>query len=287
MPVEVWPIVTVGGKDYYQVEGLTRIEVDPQGNVYYLIKTPDGGVGAVGPLVKGDPGKHTKFQTGPQDLTVLAYNDPAPASYEVIEVTPGSDTVSQVVKIATALHEGPPGPQGDTVLNPADFTDPLPGKGIVVNPANNGFVLQTPKVGDRHFPATIANIASGNATATLAQVSIPAQGFDWRPQVHASCEITGTGLDVKVDLIARLGTTGISNPETAGNVVGRGLGSAGLNSTPVMIPGPESGAAADVDKVLASNTAVIYLRAERQTGADYFTTLGSRTRFWVKVDPIP
>lgn len=294
MPTAVWPVVDYNGDDYYEVPGFTLVSIDPTGDIYFLVKTPDGGLGSVGPLVKGDGGKHTEFQET-VSLTVLAFDDPAPATADVVEITPGDDDTSQVVQLALALHEGPPGVDGDTVLTVGDFDDVAAGKAIVVNGAEDGFELATQKVGDRYFPATIASTASGNATKTLAQVSIPAQDFDWRPEAHASCEVEGTGPDVKVDLLARLGTTGISSPETAGNIVGRALGrtvGAELVDTPVMIPGPDSGAAADHDKVLAGNAAVVYLRAERQTGADYFTTVGgtgtsARTRFWVKVNAIP
>lgn len=288
MPSEVWPIVTFNGKQCYVVEGFTLIEVDPQGDTYFLVKTPEGGVGAVGPLVKGDPGKHTIIMEE-IDYTFLDADDVTPDSAEFVEITPGDDNTSQVVQLKITVHRGPDGAPGDTVLDVNDFeTDPIAGMVITVNSTGDGFDLSSPKIGDRYFPASIANVPSGQSTYTLAQVSIPGQLFDWRPEVHGSCEITGTGPDVKVDLVARLGTTGISNAEIAGNEVGRGFGVAGqYPPTPVFIPGPPTGSSNTFDRVLAGAPAIIYFRTERQTGIDTYTTSASRTRLWVKVNAIP
>src|ERR1700754_2522611 len=117
-----------------------------------FIGTPTGGLMAAGPLVKGDKGKHTEFQVGPQDVIALAHDDPTPMSVEVIEVTPGSDTVSQVVRLQVALHEGAPGEDGNTVLDPGDFDGALPGYGIYLNPDGTAFIVAAPKVGDVYYP---------------------------------------------------------------------------------------------------------------------------------------
>ena len=143
-------------------------------------------------------------------------------------------------------------------------------------------MFTSPKVGDRYIPASINNTPSGNPTYTLCVVSLPAQNFDWRPVVDGWCVVTGTGPNVSVDLVARL------NSELGGNEVGRGPGIAGVNPPPhIMVTGPPTGSAPDYDKVSAGYPALIYFRAERQSGSDYFTTTEARTRFRVKVDPVP
>ena len=80
MPVEPYSTIVVDGKEYWEVDVKARIakESDPDAEVLILVATPQGGAANLGPLVKGDPGKHTLFQTT-VDLTPLAHDDPTPA----------------------------------------------------------------------------------------------------------------------------------------------------------------------------------------------------------------
>lgn len=286
MPEEVWPIVTFGGKDYYQVDSVTLIDIDPDGLTYFLVGTPQGGIGAVGPLIMGDPGKHTEFQTGPQDFTPLAWDDPTAASLSIVEVTPGSDTVSQVVKLAAALHEGAPGADGTTSLDLGSVDGTAAAKKIpVLNSAADGLEWQTQKVGDRYYPASYNDVASGNPTATLGQRVVGPFDVDVRIEVQGQAIITPTSSDVAVDLLARL------NNATTGNVIGRGLGVANQSSTHNLGTGvlaaDATAGGADYDKVAAGATVTIYFRAERTAGSGTFTSQASRTWFWVKANPIP
>lgn len=286
MPTEPWPIVTVAGKDYYQVQTLTRIEVDPEGQVYYLIGTPQGGAGSVGPLVQGDPGKHTEFQET-VDFTALAWDDPTPASASVIEVTPGSDTVSQVVKLAVALHEGEPGADGVTSISLASITGTAAYKKIPqVNSAATGFEYTSQKAGDVYRPASIVNTPSGNSGFTLCSVGVAAQPFDWRPQVSGYTVVTEDGgNNVRVDLLARL-QVGATSAETSGNIVGRCPGVASTERL-VFSEGVPPGSADGYDRVPSGSAATVYMRCERQSGTNWFTTSAATTRFSVRVQPVP
>lgn len=282
MPVEPYPTVTIGGTEYWEVDVKARVakESDPNSRVFFFFATPAGGAANLGPLVKGDPGKHTEFQTA-VDFTSLAYGDPTPASASIVEVTPGGDTVSQVVKLALALHEGPPGEPGDTVLDPEDYSEtPVYGQQLAVNSATDAFELITPKVGEFYWPAVVNNTPSGNANYTLGSVSTPAFGFDCRIIPFGYTIITGTGANVAVDFIARL------NGETAGNIIGRCPGLAGATDRLTMVPGPVAGADNGINRVLAGNTSTTYFRVERQSGSDTYTTSATTTRFGVMMLPI-
>jgi hypothetical protein len=103
--------------------------------------------------------------------------------------------------------------------------------------------------------------------------------FDWRPIVSGYCVVTGTGTNVKTDLIARINSIG-------GNDIGR---CPGITSTErlTLSSGPPAGSADAWDRILAGTTATIYLRVERQSGSDTFTTSNTTTRFRVKADPVP
>lgn len=284
---DVWPTVVFNGKEYWQVESMTLLEKDPAGGVLYLVGVPSGSNGSVGPLVRGENGLPPILHPD-EIVTEIEWDDPTPVSSTWQMVDPGNEVNGPIYQRTTLQRKGPPGEPGDTVLDPSDYDNPLGGQILVVSTDGTQFVGGFQKVGDRYIPATLNQTGGGQATFTLGSVVIPPQPSDWRPECHAAAEITGTGPDVSVDLIARLGTNGILNPETAGNVVGRAMGSRG-QYPPIhtMVPGPPAGSADGYDRVLAGNNAVIYLRAERQSGADSFITTAARTLFWVKVNPIP
>jgi hypothetical protein len=157
--------------------------------------------------------------------------------------------------------------------------------GSVATTKTSGYEYVTQKAGDEYWPASILSTPSGNSAYTLCQVSIPAQPWAWRPQVSGWCVVTGTGADVQVDLIARLNTEG------AGNEMGRGRGKIGLNadaSPTVLVSGPPSGSTSSYNKIEAGvGPTAIYFRAERQSGSATFTTVGSASRFSVRVCPVP
>lgn len=268
MAEEVWPRVTFGGKEFWQVESTTLIEVDPAGQTYFLVGTPQGGVGNVGPLVKGDPGKHTEFQTV-IDFTPLAHDDPTPSSASVVEVVPGDDNTSQVVKLALALHEGEPGQDGTTSIDLDALGGTVAaGRPLVVNAAADGIDAVAPWVGGMHWPASLSNAPGGtSSTFTIGTITVAAGTYlrDWRPLIAAGCHVTGSSADLRVDLVARLGAS--NGPE-----IGRCSGLVGAADRLVLISGPEAGAADSVNRVAAGAAATIYLVAEKQSGTATFAT---------------
>ena len=284
MPTTTWNIVEIDGKDWLVMD-VAKFKVpldwDPSSNMFFAVAVPDGGLGSLPVLAQGDPGVTPDIDTV-VDLDPLDWDDATPASAGFTETSPN------VYRLDLALHEGAPGADGTSELDPDAYGTPVHKKQLQVNATADGFEYITPKVGDRHGPASINNTPSGNAAYTLCSVSVAAQDFDWRPHVEGYCVITGTGADVRVDLLARL-QVGAVSAETSGNIVGRAVQAvAGQNPpTHVLSAGPHAGAADSYDKVPAGETAVIYLRAERQSGGDTFTTSNSTTRFNVWVEPVP
>ena len=278
MPTETWNVTTIDGKQYLVVDvAKFRIPLDwdPSSNMFFAVSYPDGGIGNFTALAKGDTGDVPTLNL-PITLTELAPDDSTPASASFTEVSPDTYTMS------LALHRGAKGDNGDTVLLPNDYGTGQVGDYLVVNSATDAFDLTPQRVGDRYTPATILSTPSGNAAYTLCTVAIPAQRFSWRPQVEGFCEITGTGTDVKVDLVARLDSA------TAGNIVGRATQRAGqYPATHTLSSTPPAGSAAGYDVVAAGNSAVIYLRAERVSGSATFTTSNTTTGFSVTCAPVP
>jgi hypothetical protein len=244
--------------------------------VFVALAVPTGGILNYPALVKGDDGD-TPVLDNTVNLTVLEWDDVTPDFASLSEPTPN------VYELNMSTRKGPPGADGDTVLDITDFTDPSPGKVIAVDDANTGFELQAQKVGDSFWPAAIVNTPSGNPAYTLCSVGIDPQPFDWRPEVSGWCVVTGTGADVAVDLLARL------DDAAAGNIVGQAYDRTGGISPPthVLVDGPPTGSADGYNRVAAGAAATIYLRAERRSGTETFTTSNTTTRFRVKVNPVP
>lgn len=294
MPTTNWNTATINGQQYLVIDVASfriPLDFDPSSNMFIAVAAPSGGVGNFPALVKGDPGD-TPTINPVINFTALATGDSTPdsASWTLVG--------SNEYQLNLALHDGPQGaPGGTAVMSGSDVSgsgSATPGQILVVNPAANGFVYASQRVGDRYVPASIASCPSGNAAYTLCSVPIPAQPFDWRPDIRGSVPISPTGLNVTVDLIARLSNTNTDGGETTGNEVGRAIGlPAGswlTGPTPYtlsMETGPPPGSSDTYDRVPKGQTATVFLRIERQTGSDTFTTAGATSRFGVRVQPCP
>lgn len=282
MPVTNWTSTVIDGKEYLVIDvAKFRIPMDwdPSSSMFIAVAAPDGGLGSFPGLVQGDPGPAPVIDTA-INFTALASGDPTPDSASWTAL--GSNTY----KLNLALHQGPQGDTSSFNLSDADDVSgtPVTGDIIVVNETANGYEYLAQKAGDEYWPALIQNTPTGNSAYTLCQVSIPPQPWAYRPQVSGWCVVTGTGADVRVDLIARL------DDQAAGKVLGRGRGAIGQNtagSPTVLVSGPPSGSPADYNKIEAGEAATIFLRAERQAGSNTFSTVGSATQFSVRVCPVP
>lgn len=284
MPVEPYSTIVIDGVEYWEVDVKARIakESDPDAEVLILVATPQGGAANLGPLVKGDPGKHTIIDSA-INLTALEPDDASADSASFTITTPGSDTVSQVVKLNLALHKGVPGDDGTTAIDLDSIDgDRAVGKTIVVNPENDGFAYAPPPVGGMHWPATINAATNATAGVLLGTITVASNTYlrDWRPRINASCIITGSTADVQVDLVARLGAED-------GPVIGRGYGVNGTADKLVVTSGPDAGASTNVNKVTAGATATIYLRAEKQSGTATYSTAVGTTRFSIEAIQVP
>jgi hypothetical protein len=278
LSVTTWNTTTIDGVQFLVVDVAKfriPLEWDPSSNMFIAVCSPDGGYGNIPALLKGDKGDTPVFDSE-IDLTVLDFDDPTADAASLTYLG------SNIYQAALTIHKGPQGDDGAAVLDPDDYGTPVAEYILIVNPTADGFVYQAQKVGDRFVPASINSTAAGNPTFTLASVSIPAQPFDWRPEVSGQAIITGTGANVTVDLLARLDNA------TSGNIVGRACGIAGQAArNQVLTAGPPAGSADSYDRVAANASAVVYFRAERQSGTDTFTTSSATTTFKVRVCPVP
>lgn len=282
MPTTEWYQTTFRGKRYLVIEtAQLRIPLDwdPSSGVFIAVGMPLGGFANIPALVKGDQGFAPTILPA-VDFTALEYLDPSPDSATLVEISPATNVAGAVYQLTLALHKGSPGDDGESTLDPSSFGSPLPGQILVVNDTSDGFNLAAQLCGDSFYPAALNSTAANAYTNTLGIVPIPAQLFDIRLEVVGNTIVSPTGSDVRVDLIARLGST-------SGNDIGRAFGIAGATERLSICSAPPPGSADSWSRVAAGTAVNVYLRTEQQAGTNTYTTSSSTTRLGVKVNPIP
>jgi len=288
--VATWNETTIDGIDYWVIDTAKfRIPKnwDPTSQMFIAVGVPDGGVGFFQAVAEGQPGTTPNID-GAINFTPLAPTDPT------ADFASFTETAPNLYRLNLGLHTGQKGDDGDTIIDVNDYGTPVFDRMLRVKADLSGFELVARKVGDRYYPGSINNAPSGNPGYTLCSVSIPAQNFDWRPHVEGFTIFTGTGSNLVVDLVARLQVGGVS-AETSGNIVAQcpGVGelsaSTHIHPTHVLadVGGPLASINDTFDKVPAGSTAVIYLRGERRSGLETFTTSNATTGCKVRVCPIP
>lgn len=285
MAVIQWNQTIIDGKEYLVIDvAKFRIPLDwdPSSNMFIAVAVPDGGIGNFPALVKGDAGDTPQLDTA-INFTALEWDDPTPEFASLTETSPN------IYKLNLGLRNGIPGPEGTmTILGASDLTGtPAAKKTFVVNATGDGVEVVSQKIGNRYLPATIEPAPTGNAAFTLCPIGIEAQAHDCLVRVDGQCIVTPTGSDFRGDLIARLSTTGIVNGETAGPEVARGFGLPGMTDRLVFSSARPAGSSADYGLIPAGNAATVYVRVERQSGAQTFSTEVDTSRFEVRVDPVP
>jgi hypothetical protein len=296
-----WTNYTWGGLDGWLWSGQIFIpkNYDPSTGGAAIFLAPSQGRASIPPPAQGDPGVPAN---APRNVIT---NEVAPSvslpAPTVTIVTPASGSTPAVWDLTFSVHRGNDGSAAAHSLvgsnTPTDLVGtPLAGyeplyvadTGLALGGSASGIpgvIWTAPKVGGVYWPATIASTTSadGDPRTLCNSTAIPAYPFAWRPRVSGQTVTTGTGTDVRVDLIARV------NNATSGDIVGRGFGQAGQTPpTLVLVSGPPAGSASSFGRIAANaGPTTIYLRAERQSGANSFSTSAATTSFQVEVIPLP
>lgn len=274
-----WPKTPDG--QWYIFEGQVLMPVDPSTGVAQLLLRPQGGMALGIPAVasgeKGDPAT----LSGDINVTELAHDDPSPADGTFELLSPGPPPV---YRMNLSVHRGAPGEDGTAAID-VDSVSGTPSYTKIpqVNAAADGFEYASQLAGEVYWPSTIANTAPTTSNSTLAVVSIPTRDYPRKLMPFGYTIIGRTGANVVVDLVARLDT------ETSGNVIGycHGVASSSAISERLMLaPVPAPGAAANFNQVPAGEAAVVFMRTEKTSGSDSYTTSGSTSRFGVLAVPL-
>ena len=274
------PIVTRDGKQWYVWDFKAEFPYpfDPE-SPFFLLAAPPEGIGRVNypVLVQGENGQPSLLD--PKiDVTWIEWSDPTPEKIELIELRPGTTTQSQLSQFRIVMRRGKPGADGTANLRPTDFGTPV-GKWLLALKSDvSGYEHVPQRVGGRYWPTTIAEAAAGsNATKVHATVPIPSHPYPIQVSVSGGTVVTGSGADIRVDLVARL------NSE-AGPVVGSCPGVGGLVDRLSLWDGPDAGATAATVTIPAGTATSVFLRTEKRSGADTYAT--TSTRFCVDVRPL-
>lgn len=275
-----WPKSADG--QYFMAEGKVLVPVDGSGSAVIMLRPDTSFVGSGFTAVEvGPPGPPPTFDET-VNLTPLAPGDPTVDFATLTTLTPPTSTTAGHYRFNLGLHTGADGADGDTVLTPTDYSDtPLPGQELVVDNDGTGFVLASRRVGGRHSPVTLTNTGPGNARSTIGVASVAAGTYDfaYRLEVEAQTIVTGTGDNVSVNLVARLGD------ENGGNIIGIGFGIGGPVDRLVVSSGPPPNSPDAWDVIPAGAGATVYLRCEQVAGSDTFTTSADTT--WYNLKAVP
>jgi hypothetical protein len=246
-----------------------------------LTLTPDIGVSNLPALVSGDPGLPPTLR----NVTVnqVPYGTTPSASTWTL-VTAGGPGVASEYDLTLYVNSGAQGPSGTVTISTATdlLGTPTDKYTLVYNSATSKWKVSPMLAGDIYEPSTINSFSGNAAQATLATITVPAQPFDWRPEVSGYA-IAGGTIYTRVELAARL------NNATSGDQIGYAPGTTGTQPPPMTLvrtTGP--GGSSTFGKVSAGSAATIYFLA-RQTAAttDAWNVNAGNCRFSVKVNAIP
>lgn len=279
--------ITVDGNSFTWDGTVTLTNAtDLSSGVAQIILTPSGGIGTLPVLAKGDPGPPPVI-----DSVTVTQIDAAisPAAPTLTKTSPGGAGVPSHYAIAFEVNKGAKGDTGAASIGGASDlegsqTDQYTVKYVA---ADSKFKYAAQLCGDT-FSATSFASYTGNATLySLASVTVPAQPFNWRPQVTGTAIPVGTS-NTQVDLVCR-----INNP-TSGDQVGygkgvQGSGSAGIPAFPVTLQRAFGAAITGSYGVVAAGSAatLFFLAIQVATTTDSWGCSGGDCYFSVKVDPIP
>jgi len=250
-----------------------------------LTLTPDIGVSNLPALVAGTSGLPPVLR----NVTVnqVAAGTTPPASSWTL-VTAGAAGTASTYDLTLYVNQGATGTSGSFTISTATDLVGVPASGyaLVYNNSLAKWVISPMLAGDFYAPATYSSY-SGNATqATIAVVTVPAQPFDWRPDVSGYFNATGTA-NTKVEIGCYLYNPITSNSDR----VGYGPSFAAATPGPVTLV-PAFGAAigaGSYGRIPAGSAAQLTMVAKQVASGttDAWAVSGSTASFAVRVNPIP
>jgi hypothetical protein len=284
-----WVPFTFEGRDGYRLDFMAFVPIgDPrdgsQAGASVIFACPPQGRASFTAIAKGDPGEPPEWR----NITPVAvpWDHPDPLTADADIGVPGSPGVPAKWDLTFEVPRGEPGDPGDMAFD--DLTDVFGTAAEGYVPAfstdadgagGDGLVYTSMGHGGQYWPSSISNTTAANGQLrTVAQASVPALPFAWRPRVFGACIISGT-VNTRPHLIARLADA------TTGAIVGRGFAVPSIATQNVILQsGVPAGSANDYGVIEAGvGPTTIFLRAEEQASTvDNYTTSSTTTSFYVE-----
>lgn len=290
-----WEPFTFEGRECWRMDASVLVPIgDPQteggrqtGAAVFIIAPPQGRAAITG-MAKGDPGEPPDL-TGPVTVVEIEHDDPAAPEWDWDIITPATDSSPAVWGLTVEQRKGPPGDPADVAST--DLTDLygtgtegwVPAWSTNANGAGGDGLVYTPMGhGGQYWPTSIPNTTGSNGQLrTIAQASVPALPFAWRPRVFGYSIIGGT-VNTRPSLYARVGTT-------SGDIVGSDVAVPGIATQKLTLQsGVPAGSASNYGVIAAnSGPTTIFLRAEEQASTvDNYTTSNTTTTFYVEAEKV-
>lgn len=249
----------------------------------------------VGVAIFGPNGATTNFpavQAGASGLSPIitaslvqvAYGTALPTPNPAVTlVTPGGPGVASVYNMVFYLNAGAPGTTSAFQLqNATDLSGTaVTGWGPVVTGTSPTTFGYAPQLGSGLYYSVTGGSATSSTVASpknLTAIGIAAKPYAWWPVCKLQAQVVGAA-DTRVDVVARL-------TSTTGQIVGYGLGQAGVSPAPAILH--EQGLAATGPQIVPAGTAAtIYFNAENQTSSVNAWSVAAGWFASVKVTPVP
>jgi hypothetical protein len=250
-----------------------------------------------GVVILGANGGTTNFpavSTGPAGLSPtfsttmvqLANGTALPSPNPAVVFTAGSGSNPPNYALTFYVNAGATGSTTSSILTATDLENTAQSGYVIGYDSVNAKAQWQPMLnGGCYYANTISATTSNTISIkNMASINIPAQPFNWWPQVFAAANVIGA-VDTRVDLVARATTT--AGSYSTGNECARGYGVAGATPPPVTAI-PNGLYTGSPNIIPAGAQAYLYLNAENQNpsavGAWYTT---SAAWFQVGVFPVP
>ncbi|UVO12805.1 hypothetical protein NM962_01150 [Mycobacterium sp. SVM_VP21] len=241
---------------------------------------PGGGVVNMPGLAEGKPGPSPMFRK--LDVIPIPYGQTPPSPQGQFSlVSPGGPGIPAVYDVVIYLNEGQPGAAGpgNNITDAPDVNGVPQANGwtLAWNEATNVFDYVPQLITDIFTGQPISTPASAQASRTLAEIAVPAAAFDYYPQPHGQCVISGTQ-NTLITLTANLNSP-------TGPQVGVGWAIGGQAQVAITLI-PELPTPSTPARVKAGQTATIYFVATQSNPTnDTWSTVASQTSFTVNQQP--
>ena len=248
-----------------------------------VILGANGGTTNFPAVQAGAAGASPTFTT---TMIQVASGTALPSPNPAVVFTAGSGATPPNYALTFYVNAGATGSTTSSILTASDLENTAQSGYVIGYDSTNAKAQWQPMLNGGCYYANTIPATTSNTVGikNMAAINVPAQPFNWWPQVFATANVMG-GVDTRVDLVARATTT--AGSYSTGNECARGYGVTGATPPPITAI-PNGLYTGSPNIIPAGVQAYIYLNAENQSTSStttWYTT--SAAWFQVGVFPVP